>query len=262
MHLEFTRTLYNQLVAFESKRRRKVYPIHKKLDATNLGSEDIYSWLLEKVGFQPGDHLLDAGCGVGFGCITLARELDVRVSGISISEKEIEVARRHLSRENLKGEVDFRLRSYDQLLGEKFNTIIAVESLKHSPNLEHSLSVLLASLKPGGKLIVVEDMYSGPPDNKEVQQLVHAWGLQKAFQLHDYVAHDPKWSTEVIDLTSAVPYRNRYWIGLRLLIGRVFKTLLASNQLVATFQAGLVLEWLYASGQMQYQVVIYSKAPH
>ena len=56
--------------------------------------------------------------------------------------------------------------NFDALLEEKFDKMIAIESLKHSLNIETTLNNLIASLKPNGILVIADDFLiknSGEP---------------------------------------------------------------------------------------------------
>jgi hypothetical protein len=54
--------------------------------------------------------------------------------------------------------VSFHLSSYDAPLPGRYNVVIAIESLIHSGNPAATVANLAASLEPGGRLIIVDDM--------------------------------------------------------------------------------------------------------
>ncbi len=261
MHIEATKHLYDQLVSFESLGKGgRGYPIHKKLDPRILGFEDIYSWILNRIDIRDGDLILDAGCGVGFGSVRLAKGYLTTVDAISISEKEIEKANAYLLRQSVAGTVNFYVRSFDELEeNRKYDRIIAVESLKHSSDIEGTLVHLLTRLNNHGQLIIVEDLYRAPYLTQTAIKYIEAWGLKDAFKRSDYQQLLPEIEVEYLDLTPAVLYRSANRVKAKIILGRLLKILFPRHKLLAIFMGGLWLELLYAKGLMSYQAVIFTK---
>ena len=98
--------------------------------------------------------VLDVGCGVGGTSIMLA-QANHRVTGVSLSPKQIEMAHANLQR--LAPNASIRFLEMD---GEKldfpgedgtFDAVWISEALSHFPHNEHFLAHALRLLKPGGK---------------------------------------------------------------------------------------------------------------
>ncbi len=83
-----------------------------------------------KLLLEPGMHVLDIGCGWGGMALTLAREHGVRVTGITLSEEQIKVARARAEAEGLADRVTFRLCDYRDLT-ETFDRIVSVGMFEH-----------------------------------------------------------------------------------------------------------------------------------
>jgi cyclopropane-fatty-acyl-phospholipid synthase len=79
-----------------------------------------------KLNLQPGMHVLDIGCGWGSFAKFAAEKYGVRVTGITISGEQAELAR-----ERCKGwPVDIRLLDY-RMLDEKFDAIVSLGMFEH-----------------------------------------------------------------------------------------------------------------------------------
>src|SRR5271155_2697199 len=56
--------------------------------------EEMIEFCLRMLGFAPGSAVLDVGCGYGGTAVYLARNYDARVTGITLSRKQAEFARK------------------------------------------------------------------------------------------------------------------------------------------------------------------------
>lgn len=119
------------------------------------------NFIAEAVAGKVGEHgkVLDVGCGNGVISIQLGK-LGFNVTGIDVSEKTIENARKN----NIYPNVRFRVQSAEELkaTGEQFDVIICSEVLEHLHNPSALLEVLHSSLKPDGILIVTVPNGQGP----------------------------------------------------------------------------------------------------
>lgn len=50
--------------------------------------------VVDSLGLRPGEHLLDAGCGLGAPAILVAKETGARVTGITVSNVQVTEARK------------------------------------------------------------------------------------------------------------------------------------------------------------------------
>ena len=77
---------------------------------------------------QPGarDHLLEIGCGWGGFAIHAAREAGCRVTGITLSEAQAELARSRVREQGLEDRIDIRLEDYRHVPGT-FSAITSIE---------------------------------------------------------------------------------------------------------------------------------------
>ncbi len=108
--------------------------------------------------YPPGSTVLEAGCGVGSQTITLAqrspeaRFTSIDVSSASIAEAHGRIAESGLSNVELQQADIFAL----PFLPGSFDHVFVCFVLEHLPRPADALAALLAVLKPGGSLTVIE----------------------------------------------------------------------------------------------------------
>lgn len=71
-----------------------------------------YASMVDQMGVQPGDHILEIGCGWGGFAEYAAQERGLRVTGLTISEQQIEYARERIKKAGLSDLVNFKLQDY------------------------------------------------------------------------------------------------------------------------------------------------------
>lgn len=242
---------------FQLEGNKGAYPIHKKLVLPE--HRDIYDWLSKEYTFPKGAKVLDAGCGVGFGTILLTQQHDIEITGISLSPSEIEQAQINAHQAQLQRRATFAVQSFDDLETASYDVIIAVESVKHSLNLNHSLQVLKNALKPDGQLIIVEDFYHLEKLNSNAQKYIKDWSLKDAFREADYLKVLDCQAIQWKDMTSymtpkkAIPLYGKLLI---LTLGSWWKGKTSLN-IYQIFRGGIYLDLLYAKGVMSYKILHY-----
>ena len=97
-------------------------------------------------------NILDIGCGGGLVCEPLSR-LGAKVTGIDASYKNIEVAKIHAKRNNLK--INYLNTSPEKKdLNEKFDVVLNLEVVEHVENLDLFLKSASQLLKKNGIMFV------------------------------------------------------------------------------------------------------------
>jgi cyclopropane-fatty-acyl-phospholipid synthase len=89
--------------------------------------------IAKKLALAPGNHVLDIGCGWGGMAIHLARHHDVRVTGITLSEEQAELARERVRAAGLADRVSILLEDYRDTAasGRRFDRIVSVGMFEH-----------------------------------------------------------------------------------------------------------------------------------
>jgi cyclopropane-fatty-acyl-phospholipid synthase len=108
-----------------------------------------------KLGLQPGERVLDVGCGWGSFPIHAARRHGVHVTGITLSPPQAELARRRVAEAGLADQVEIRVADYRELADEPFDAIASIGMVEHvgANQIDRYAHELARSLRPGGRLL-------------------------------------------------------------------------------------------------------------
>ncbi len=71
-----------------------------------------YARMVDQMGAQPGDHVLEIGCGWGGFAEYAARERGLRVTGLTISREQHDYAVDRIARAGLSDRVEIKLQDY------------------------------------------------------------------------------------------------------------------------------------------------------
>ncbi len=251
--------IYDKLSRFESnKGKSKPYPIHKSLKFTSPHVDNLYQWLSKEINLPENSSILDAGCGVGYGTMYLSTTFKSKAIGISLSNNEIDRANAFAEEQN-RTNVLFQVQSYDDPFEERFDLIVAIESLKHSFDLKSSITNLHDHLKEDGSLIIIEDLWCGSTITKLEDQLMKDWALKKLYKYEDYLPSNHSCETRRIDLTDLVTQQSSFlkelFYKMLLMIHRNDKASMKSIT-----RGGLALEQLYKKNLMSYEAIICKKS--
>jgi len=99
-----------------------------KNDDDDLSQAQInkYQALAELADIQPGDHVLEIGCGWGGFAKYAASELGARVTGVTISKEQLAFAQNSLRQAGLDSKIELKLIDYRDLRGT-FDKIVSIE---------------------------------------------------------------------------------------------------------------------------------------
>lgn len=117
--------------------------------------------LLSYLDVQPGDAVLDCGCGEGFYTLIFSELFDCRVHALDYSRELVGRAKGWVSR---KDRVRFHLGDVVALPfpDETFDRIVCTEVLEHIPDDARAVSELYRVLKKGGTLAVTVPNHNYP----------------------------------------------------------------------------------------------------
>jgi cyclopropane-fatty-acyl-phospholipid synthase len=127
-HYDISPALYN-LFLDETKQYTCAY-----FRRPDMSLEEAQSAKMTHIGakllLKPGMRVLDIGCGFGTLALTLARDHGVHVTGITLSEVQLDEARRKARAAGLEGQVDFRLQDY-RTVTDTFDRVVSVGMMEH-----------------------------------------------------------------------------------------------------------------------------------
>ena len=107
--------------------------------------------ILTKIRLQPGQHLLDIGCGWGALVLRAAQKFGARCVGITLSKHQFELACARVRAAGLQERIEIRLQDYRDVRGA-FDRITSVGMFEHVglKNLSGYFRIIHDLLAPGG----------------------------------------------------------------------------------------------------------------
>ncbi|MBX7079102.1 MAG: class I SAM-dependent methyltransferase [Nannocystaceae bacterium] len=120
--------------------------------------EASFDAIVQRLGVPPGATLLDAGCGYCLHAARYARR-GLEVTGVDFSAAALRAARENLDRTGLAGKIELVEGNLLELPfpDGRFDVVSCWGVLMHIPEVERALSELVRVLKPGGKLVLMEN---------------------------------------------------------------------------------------------------------
>ena len=71
-----------------------------------------YASMIDQMGVEPGDHILEIGCGWGGFAEYAAKERGLKVTGLTISKEQYEYAKKRINNKGLGDKVNLKLQDY------------------------------------------------------------------------------------------------------------------------------------------------------
>jgi cyclopropane-fatty-acyl-phospholipid synthase len=140
---------------------------------------------LDECRLQPGQRLLEIGCGWGGVAEYATRHYDAKVTGVTLSTEQLAFAQRRLDTQGLGDRADLRLQDYRDLNDGPYDAVASIEMFeavgrKYWPGFFRQLHGLL---KPGGRaciqsITIRDDLFARYVDSTDfIQQYIFPGGL-------------------------------------------------------------------------------------
>ena len=193
-----------------------------------------------KLCLEPGQSVLDIGCGWGGLALYLNRIADVDVLGITLSEEQLVVARRRAERAGVSDRVRFELLDYRDV-DQRFDRIVSVGMLEHvgRPNYNTyfaKVSELLAD--DGVALIHSIGRADGPGETDAwTRKYIFPGGYSPALsELVPVIERNLLWTTDIEILRMHYAYTLERWYE---------RTLNAKPKIVALYDDRFFRMWAF-----------------
>lgn len=131
----------------------------------------------EAAALKPGDHVLDAGCGVGGTALWMAADCGVTVRGVTLSERQVARAKRAADERGMSDVVSFHCEDFTAVNApdESFDAIVIIESLCHLADKSAFFQEAFRLLKPGGKVVVADYMRVRDDASERETRIMEQW---------------------------------------------------------------------------------------
>ncbi len=113
-----------------------------------------YRRILDKLGAEPGDHILEIGCGWG-GFAEAAANRGLKVTGVTLSKPQADYAIERMRKANLSNCVDIRVMDYRDI-GGTFDHIVSIGMFEHvgADHWSEYFRQVKSKLKPYGRAMI------------------------------------------------------------------------------------------------------------
>ena len=135
------------------------------------------TWVIDLLGIQPNDSVLEVGFGPGVGIQLLARSVSGGyVAGVDSSEEMVQQAKARNMKAIESDRVDLRYGSVESLPfeGNTFTKALAINSMQVWPDAVAGLREMRRVIKAGGRIALGFTVYSGQPKDVLTEMLTVA----------------------------------------------------------------------------------------
>ena len=169
-----------------------------------------------KLALEPGQHVLDIGCGWGGTALYLNRTAGVTVTGITLSEEQLKVARQRAEDAGVSDQVRFELTDYRQVTGS-FDRIVSIGMFEHvgAAHYEEFFETCRRLLKPDGVMLlhtIGKLGKAGAPDPFTDKYIFPGYHLPSLSQMAEASAEARLITSDVETLRLHYAYTLRHWL--------------------------------------------------
>ena len=171
--------------------------------------------IARKLMIQPGMSILDIGCGWGGMALTLAKDYDARVVGITLSQEQHAYATQRAKREGLADRVDIRLCDYRHV-DESFDRIVSIGMFEHVGlrHFDEYFQVIRDRLSPDGIALIHSIGWAGPAQgtNPWIAKYIFPGGyIPTVSEALNAVEKARLWATDIECWRLHYAYTLRHW---------------------------------------------------
>ncbi len=127
-HYDISDDLYDLFL--DSKRQYSCAYFKNEKDSLETAQNNKIQHIIKKLNIKPNQKILDIGCGWGSLAIEIAKTVNCKVTGITLSKNQFIYANQRVKNQNLENLVKFKLIDYREL-NEKFDRIVSVGMFEH-----------------------------------------------------------------------------------------------------------------------------------
>jgi cyclopropane fatty-acyl-phospholipid synthase-like methyltransferase len=123
------------------------------------------------------DVVLDAGCGVGGSSIFLAKKFGCKVIGITLSQKQADMAAKNSQRNGVASNTEFIVMDFENMTfpDRKFDVVLGIESICHANSKRKFIENSYRILKQNGRLIIADGFANRNNFTDEEKNIMRKW---------------------------------------------------------------------------------------
>ena len=132
-------------------------------------------YFASQAGIQPGDRVLDAGCGNCGPSIDICQNIEVvKIDAITLSEVQANTARDLVQKAGLAEQIQVHVGDFHHLsfANEVFDIVFFFESAGYSYDYQQLFTEMYRVIRPGGKLYIKDIFRNEPPLSEQEQQAI------------------------------------------------------------------------------------------
>jgi cyclopropane-fatty-acyl-phospholipid synthase len=143
-------------------------------DALEAAQDRKLELICRKLRLQPGERLLDIGCGWGSLLVHAAERFGVRAVGVTLSQEQATLARARVREAGLADRVEIRVADYREVHDGPYDKVASVGMVEHVgvANLPAYAATIARLLRPGGLALNhgIAQLFSEPAGSKGLIQ--------------------------------------------------------------------------------------------
>lgn len=223
---------------------------------------------LQAANLPPDPRVLDAGCGLGGTVFRWYEKVGGTYEGITLSQVEVDMASREARRRGLSSQCRFFRRSYDEPPAGSYDAVVAIESLIHSENIFRTVEHLCGVLRPGGRLVMVDDVVRDgdngvPGDTLDgLRKFWHLTAIPSEETVREAFSLNGLNLVEETDLTTRIQLDHSRYLSMKdVMIGMIQLVLPVGwvRGVGTAYRGGVALQRLYGEGKARYKMFVGEK---
>ena len=127
-HYDISEKLYDLFL--DEKRQYSCAYFKSENNSLDEAQNNKIDHIIKKLNIKPNQRILDIGSGWGSLAIEIAKKTSANVTGITLSENQLEYSKNQAKQLNLDNQVNFELIDYRQI-NEKYDRIVSVGMFEH-----------------------------------------------------------------------------------------------------------------------------------
>jgi len=157
-------------------------------ESKDTAQDQLVEHLAQAAGIQPGDKILDVGCGYGGSSIYLAGKYRAKATGVTISPVQVEMASKAATQAGVSASfvcMDAEAMTLESLgSAEPFDVIWSVESISHYHDIPRFFANAATLLKPGGAFALTDWFKQKSLSAREHRKYLHPIEDGMMIELH------------------------------------------------------------------------------